>query len=133
VSQTIELIAVILLPTAAAYALIGGGRLLRRLSDHRARPPAPEPAERLRDDLARLRGELEAMETQAGVPAKNLRLRALRAAYLDALGSACQRLAVNPPGGTGPARHRRIPQSEIYRVEAALRERGLDVRQRAPR
>ena len=80
-SQAIELIAVILLPTAAAYALICGGRLLRWVSDHRSRPSAPDPAERLRDDLARLHDELETMETQTGLPAKNLRLRALRAAF----------------------------------------------------
>jgi hypothetical protein len=43
---------------------------------------------------------------------------------LDALCTACERLEVSPPPGG-----ERTPQAEIYRVEAALRERGLDVRQ----
>lgn len=119
----------IVLPTAAVYAIIGGVRGARWLSEnvrtwqHRSDPPA-ESIERLTASLRRLRAQLEDTETRADVPAKHVRVTALRAAYLDVLREACERLDVPPPAGSG-----RIPQAEIYRVEAALRERGLDVRE----
>lgn len=116
----------ILLPTAAGYALIGGYRMLRWGTERRWRPPAPQPVERLTLDLRRLRAELEAAETRTDLPAKQIRLRAIRGAYLDALAAACRRLDVSPPPPGD-----RIPQAEIYRAEAALRERGLDVRETA--
>jgi hypothetical protein len=52
----------------------------------------------------------------------------VRGAYLDCLTSACQRFEVSPPAGGDQAR-----QAEIYRVEAGLREHGLDVREAAVR
>ena len=55
-------------------------------------------------------------------------MRALRGAYVDALTTACTRLEVTPPSGG-----ERAPLTEIYRVEAALRQRGLDVRETAAR
>ena len=91
------------------------------------RGPAPEPIGRLAADLRRLRADLEDTETRAGLTAKYHRVRALRGAYLDALSTACQRLDVDPPPGD------EAPLAEIYRVEAALRRRGLDVRETAPR
>jgi hypothetical protein len=120
---------VIIFPTAAAYALIGAARAFRRYSErrYRSRPVTTEPMERLSANLRRLRAELETVENKMGTPAKNLRLRALRAAYIDALCSACQRLEVSPPPAAGAS------QAEIYRVESALREHGLDVRHMAPR
>ncbi len=128
----IELILVILLPTIVVSAVLRGARLMRWCTEWwRARParqPAPEPVEHLQADLSRLRAELEAMETRTDLPAKGLRLQAVRAAYVDALGSACQRLDVSPPAGSDPRRPGQIRQSEIYRVESALRQRGLDVR-----
>jgi hypothetical protein len=125
----IELVAVILFPTAAAYAMIGGGRAFRWYIERRRsiRPVTTEPIERLGATLRRLRAEVEAVENTMGTPAKNLRLRAVRAAYIDALRTACQRLEVSPLPAPG------APLAEIYRVESALRERGLDVRQTAPR
>ena len=51
-------------------------------------------------------------------------MQALRGAYVDALSAACRRLDLSPPRGGD-----RAPQAEIYRVEAALRQRGLEVRQ----
>ena len=132
VIRVIELVMVILLPTAAGYAIIGGFRGIgwstERWRIHRQQlaPPA-EPIERLGANLRRLRAELDATETRAGLTAKNLRLKALRGAYVDALCTACQRLEVSPPPSGGD----RAPLTEIYRVEAALRQCGLDVRETA--
>ena len=131
-SPPFEFAAAIALPIAAVYSLIGGARLLKWLSDQQSHPHAPEPIERVRANLVRLRAQLEAMETRSDLPAKNLRVRALRAAYVDALVDACQRLDVSPPAGAR-ARPENARQSDIYRMEAALRERGLDVRETAER
>ncbi len=127
--HVIELVIIILLPTAAGYAIIGAfrgaGWAARYRNERRHRLDAPsEPIERLTANLRRLRAELDATETRTNVPAKNQRLKALRGAYLDALRTACARLEVSPPSGGD-----RAPLTEVYRVEAALRERGLDVRQ----
>jgi hypothetical protein len=132
VRPAMELIGVILLPTIVFYAALRGTRLAfwcaERWQSRPARQPASEPVERLQTDLSRLRAELEAMETRTDLTAKGRRLQALRAAYLDALGSACRRLDVSPPAGSDPRHPGHIRQSEIYRVESALRQRGLDVR-----
>ena len=131
-SPPFEFAAAIVLPVAAVYGVIGAGRLLKSLSEGPSRPPAPVPIEQVRANLVRLRAQFEAMETRSDLPAKNLRLRAIRAAYVDALIDACQRLDVSPPAGAG-ARPESVRQSDIYRMEAALRERGLDVRETAGR
>jgi len=131
VSPYVELIGVILLPTAAGYALLGFFRGIRWAGERdwsRRGAPEPEPIDRLAANLRRLRVQLEDMETRTDLPGKHLRLQALRGAYADALGTACQRLEVSPPP---PGDH--VPQAEIYRVEAGLRERGLDVRAPAAR
>ena len=131
-SPPFQLLVAIALPIAAVYSLIGGGRLVNWIAEQQTRTPTPQPIERVRANLVRLRAQLEAMETRSDLPAKNLRLRALRAAYVDALCDACQRLDVSPPAGS-QAHPESVPQSDIYRVEAALRERGLDVRETAGR
>ena len=131
-SPPFEFAVAIVLPVAAVYGLIGGAKLLKWLSDQQSRPQAPEPIERVRANLVRLRAQLEAMETRSDLPAKNLRLRALRAAYVESLVDACQRLDVSPPAGA-QVRPENVRQSDIYRMEAALRERGLDVRETAGR
>jgi hypothetical protein len=118
------------LPTAAGFALIGAWRAARWLGEVRCRAHSqalpPEPIERLEADLRRLRAELEETETRSGLTAKHHRVQALRGAYADALSSACRRLDISPPRGGD-----RAPQAEIYRVEAALRQRGLEVRREA--
>ena len=129
-SPPFQLLVAIALPIAAIYSLIGGGRLVNWIAEQQTRAPAPVPIGRVRANLVRLRAQLEAMETRTDLPAKNLRLRALRAAYVDALCAACQRLDVSPPPGA-QARPESVPQSDIYRMEAALRQRGLDVRETA--
>jgi hypothetical protein len=122
------LIGVLLLPTICGYLILATVRGSRKLAESRYRPVPAEPVARLGATLRRLRAELEATEVRSGLTAKNHRLRALRGAYLDALGDACARLEVSPPAGGD-----RATQAEIYRAEAALRERGLDVRETAAR
>jgi hypothetical protein len=119
---------VLLLPTAVGYAIVAAVRGSNRLAESRRRPPPPESVERLAATLRRLRAELEALEVNTSIAAKNHRVQAVRGAYLDALGDACARLEVSPPSGGDRAR-----QADIYRTEAALRERGLDVRETAAR
>jgi hypothetical protein len=114
------------LPTLAVSAIIGAWRMSRRLAEARYQPPLGPPLERLEADLRRLRAELEDTESHSGLTAKNHRVRALRGAYVDALADACRRLDVSPVAGGD-----RAPLPEIYRVEAALRQRGLDVRETA--
>ena len=127
-SPPLEFALAIALPIAAAYSLIGGKRLLKWISEQHSPAPVPEPIERVRADLVRLREQLEAMETRSDLPAKNLRLRALRAAYVGALTDACQRLGVSTPP-EARARPEDVRQSDIYRMEAALRGHGIDVRE----
>jgi hypothetical protein len=122
----VEAVFAFVLMPVAVYALIGAWRGARWLSESRYKAPPPKPVERLTADLRRLRAELEDTETRAGLTAKHHRVQALRGAYIDALTAACQRLEVTPPAGGD-----RAPQAEIYRVEAALRQRGLDVRETA--
>jgi outer membrane protein TolC len=124
VSSLALLIFVCFLPTAAVFAAIGLWRAARRLAEARYQAPPAQPIERLQADLRRLRAELEDTESRSGLTAKNHRVQALRGAYVDALSAACERLDVSPPSGGD-----RAPLTEIYRVEAALRRRGLDVRQ----
>jgi hypothetical protein len=122
------LVLALALPTAAGYFLIltlGGWH---KLANRLRRPPPAESPERLAATLRRLRAQLEATETAPSATAKSHRVRALRGAYLDALRDACARLEVSPPPGGD-----RASQADIYRAEAALRERGLDVREPAAR
>lgn len=117
---------VVAIPTAAGYLLIGLWRGGHKLAETRHRPPPPETMERLEARLRRLRAQLEATETASGLPAKNLRVQAMRSAYTDVLGDACRRLEIS-----APAVGRQTQQADIYRIEAALRQRGLDVRETA--
>jgi hypothetical protein len=116
--------------TAIGFAVQGGVRLYRALAESRSRAPVPaEPIERLGANLCRLRMKLEAAENDPSTPFKAARLRALRGAYVDVLSAACERLEVPSPAARGNVT---VPLTEIYRAEAALRERGLDVRRQVP-
>ena len=128
-SPIVELILVLALMPVAGYALIGAWRAAHWIGEVRARRNAAPavPIERLTADLRRLRAELNDTETRDGLTAKHHRVQALRGAYIDTLTAACERLDVPPPPGD------RAPLAEIYRVEAALRQRGLDVRETAAR
>ena len=129
-SPVVAYLLVFALPTAAGFALIGAWRTVRWLGEVRCRARfralPPEPIERLEADLRRLRAELEETETRSGLTAKHHRVQALRGAYADTLSAACRRLDISPPRGGD-----RAPQAEIYRVEAALRQHGLEVRETA--
>jgi hypothetical protein len=132
VNPYVELGLVVMIPTAAGYGLILSLRGIHWAVERWPRPraPEPEPIERLTATLRRLRSELESMETRTGIPNKHVRLRALRGAYLDVLGTACQRLGVTAPRGTGA---QPFDQADVYRVELELRQRGVDVREPAAR
>lgn len=112
----------LLLPTALGYGAVGARRIVRLVGNRGAPTPSPWPIDRLSADLRRLHTLVEKTENTVGVPAKNVRCQAARAAYLDALLAACQELEVPPPQG------RPVARAEIYRVESDLRRRGLDVR-----
>jgi hypothetical protein len=121
----------IALPIAAVYSVIGGGRVLKWISEHQTGEAPPlQPIERVRANLVRLRTEVEATENRSDLVAKNMRLRAVRAAYVDALYDACWRLDIAPLASTR-TRPENLRQSDVYRLETALRERGLDVRETA--
>lgn len=124
-SPVVYLILVLVLMPAAGYALIAGWRGANWLAEKRYKPPPPQPVDRLAANLRRLRAELDDTETRDGLTAKQHRIRALRGAYIDTLTAACERFDVPPPPGDG------APLAEIYRVEAALRQHGLDVRETA--
>ena len=108
-------------------------RMVRRqcevIAEQRAQQRRPAgatvPIEKVAADLRRLRAQLEARENRPGLTGKGMRMGAVRIAYLQVLTDACERLDVPPPR-SGPQWH--TPLAEIYRVEAQLRERGLDVR-----
>ena len=120
------LIGLLALPYLAGAVL----RVVRRqceLIAEQRRPvtAAALPIEKVAADLRRLRAQLEARENRPGLTGKGMRMGAVRTAYVQVLGVACSQLEVVPPR-TGA--HWHTPLAEIYRVEAQLRERGLDVR-----
>jgi hypothetical protein len=121
----VDLVLVVVLMPAAGYAIIGGVRAARWLEEKRRKAPPSIPVDRLAANLRRLRAELEETETSAELTAKRFHVRSVRGAYLDTLAEACQRLGVSPPPGDGAT------QADIYRTEAELAARGLDVRERA--
>jgi hypothetical protein len=126
VGNAVLLVGAIVFPTVLGYAVLGSGRAYRWFVNQRrtARATA-QPIERLCADLRRLNAQLTATENQITLPGKGIRVRAVRAAYVDALSEACAELEVAPPSAAG---REQVRPAEIYRVEAALRERGLDVR-----
>jgi hypothetical protein len=129
------LLAVVLIGLLALPYLVGGAiRMVRRqcelIAEQRAQQRraagAAVPIEKVAADLRRLRAQLEARENRPGLTGKGMRMGAVRTAYVQVLTIACHQLEVSPPRSGGPQWH--TPLAEIYRVEAQLRERGLDVR-----
>lgn len=129
VSPVLEYALAAALPTAIGFAILLVARAFR-WHDDRGHPLPPVPIERLGADLRRLHEQLDQTENASyRTPGKYLRCRAVRAAYLDALRAACLAVDVTPPAPEDPDR---VPQAEIYRVEAALRSRGMEVRPLRP-
>lgn len=120
----------VLTPTVMA-ALIRVPALLRRLQPQRLyrREPAPAPVgppiEKLARDLRRLHGQLQLVDSSSAGAARGRRHPALQAAYVDVLSQACAELEVAPPRRS---RSGVASAAEVLRVEALLRQRGLDVR-----
>lgn len=127
VRNAVELVAVLLLPTLVGVVATRGVRLARRLPvprRHTGPVPTVPPVERTAADLRRLRAQLDALRAEQPGPGRGVRVRALEAAYADAFEVACRQLELPPPRRVGG----RLPPGEMYRAEAALRARGLDVR-----
>jgi hypothetical protein len=130
VLKVIEVVLILLTPTLVGASLIGGVRLwgwIRRWANDRRAVAAGSsvPLERLAADLRRLHQQVARVEDAADMtPGRGVRVRALRSAYGESLVAACCALDVPdaPPDGS------RLSLPEVYRLEAALRERGLDVR-----
>jgi len=126
----VQLALVVLLMLAFPLLLRGASALVCREWDKiqaqraPAGPPAP-PIERVARDLRRLRYQLELRENGPGNVGKGMKMGAVRAAYVEVLSTACRQLDVRPPQALGRSQP---PLAEIYRVEAELRQRGLDVR-----
>lgn len=122
------LLTAVLLPSAVGFAAVVVARW-RRWAAARGGPArgtqAAVPVERLAADLRRLHDQLERTENAVGLPAKQLRCRAVRGAYVDVLSGACTRFGERPPSRSGSALQQR---AEIYRAEASLRGHGVDVR-----
>jgi hypothetical protein len=123
------IVLILLTPTLAGIALLAAiglwGDSVRRIRVRRwkARAAIP-PLERIASDLRRLHSDVIRLEDSPdATPGRSMRLRAVRAAYCDSLLIACRALEV-------PVEQRdlsRAPASEIFRLESALRDRGLDV------
>ncbi len=125
------LLAVVLIVLLALPYLTGAvARVVRRQAELIAEQRRPAeasqlPIEKVAADLRRLRAQLEARENRPGLTGKGMRMGAVRTAYVQVLGVACAQLEVAPPRNGA---HWHTPLAEIYRVEAQLREHGLDVR-----
>ncbi len=125
-----EIVLILLIPTLVGMGLIGLLRLSRYLARrHRIHRPGsgrrwcrwrtwPLSCDASTVSSSRLE------DAPDGTPGRGLRVRATRAAYGDSLLAACRSLDV-PDAPTDPSR---LTTAEIYRLESALRDRGLDVR-----
>lgn len=117
-----EVVLVLLSPTLIAAAVLQSGRLARAVAARRCARPVPTtaPLECLATDARRLRQAVIAAENGPDTrPGRGTRVRALRTAYVDCLRDACHALDVPVAA--------ELRGADLYRVEAALRDRGLDV------
>ena len=125
-ANAIVALGVVLFPTLLGMAVLGVFRLRHRFQDRRRREPVPAgpPIERIAADLRRLYRQRTMLGMHAPSPGRGLRTKALNAAYVDVLVSACRALDVALPQ-TGP--NGLVSDAEIDRVEVDLRLKGLDV------
>jgi hypothetical protein len=126
VANAILVLAVVLFPTILGMTVIGLLRLRRRFQGRRRRGPLPAgpPIERIAADLRRLYRQRTMLAGHSPSPGRGLRTKALNAAYVDVLISACRALDVTQPQ---PAPNGLVSDQEIERVEVDLRQQGLDV------
>jgi len=123
------IVLVLLIPTLFGFAVIGSVRLQdkvsRTLRNRRYRVAAANPPiERIALDLRRLHHSMsEAEDAPASSPGRKIRLRALRSAYVDTLLDACHALDVPADEMTADT----VTTAQIFALESALRDRGLDV------
>lgn len=123
--DVVAVIAVILSPTLVGGAVLGVGRLWQWRSAHiRAAVPTGPPIQRIAADVRRLQRQRRELLAGGSAPGRRVRIRALDAAYLDALRAACRALDVDPPG-VGEMAPGSAP--EMVRVESELLARGLDI------
>jgi hypothetical protein len=128
VLKILGIVLIVLTPTLAGAALIGGlklwGQSSRRLRIWRHGAMSRPPIEVVAADLRRLHREVIRIEdAREIVPGRQVRLVALRSAYCDTLRVACEALEV-------PVRDADLTKASTARIlelEAALRDRGLDV------
>ena len=119
------LLVAIALPTLAGAALMGVVRFGRQVAERDRGPVAlGPPIEQIAADLRRLNRERRQQVGRGPAPGRGVRSRALTAAYLDVLTTACEVLEVPPPHIRPDGR---VAAGEIDRVETELRRRGLDV------
>jgi hypothetical protein len=130
VANALVALGVVLFPTMLAMTIIAAVCVGRRVSA-RARGPMPvgPPIERIAADLRRLHLQRRMFQAGPPNPGGGLSTRALTAAYVEVLTTACRVLEVDPPVVTA-AGH--ASDQEIERVEHDLRDRGLDVANRGP-
>lgn len=125
-----EIVLLLLTPTLVGAAVLGLVRLWtflsRRNRSRRANAAAVAiPLQTLAAELRRLHRDLVRIEDAADMkPGRGVRMRAIRSAYGDSLLAACRALDVPDP----PPDPTRLTDAEIYRLEAGLRDRGLDIR-----
>ncbi len=124
--RVLEFIALILTPSAAAYAVFhfsDAVALVQRLAARR-RPAPPQPVgppiQRLAADLHRLSQRLDALVTAGPMPGRFLRVQSTTAAYDDTLLLACRALEVEPAGLVSP-----MSGEQRRRTEASLAGAGL--------
>ena len=124
-----EILLMMLTPTLAGVALLLGFGLwadsVPRIRNHRkASTAGMPPLERVAMNLRRLRRDVIRLEDSPdATPDRSARLASVRSAYCDTLLIACRALEVP----VEVADLSRSPDAEIYRLEAELRARGLDV------
>jgi hypothetical protein len=126
VANAVVALGVVLFPTILAMTVIRLFRLRRRFLARRRRGPAPvgPPIERIAADLRRLYQQRTMLAGHSPSPGRGLRTKALTAAYVDVLTSACRALDVARPE---PNASGVVTDQEIERVEEHLRRHGLDV------
>jgi hypothetical protein len=126
VANAIVALGVVLFPTILGMTVIGLLRLRRRFQGRRRRGPVPAgpPIERIAADLRRLYRQRTMLAGHSPSPGRGLRTKALNAAYVDILTSACRALDVAGPQA-GP--NGLVSDQEIERVEVDLRDHGLEV------